>query len=225
MVVSAVSDCTLVSLALILTRPTDYDSGRYENGPQQYNAGYYGGRRTDGYSDVGASPVAPPSRNRYGQRLNGGSRSNSAYGFNPHHSYNDSYDTGVTNNSDSTGQWGNSTDPSSENSSIERAYIANKMNDPYGHDMHNGAPIMEEYASDSDGGYGMSWGNRTAHNGGPPAPSTHSQAPPVRAPISLGGGQGAPVPSQGGSLPSTARPAPTKEEKKKGFFKKRFSKA
>lgn len=200
---------------------SNFDSGRHENGPQ-YNAGYYGARRPDGYSDAGVSPAAPPSRNRFGQRM-GGSRSNSAYGFNPQHAYNDSHDTG---HSDSTGQWGNSTDPSSENSSIERAYNGGKPNDPYAqHDIHNGAPIMEEYASDSDGGYGMSWGNnKNIYNGGAPMAPPHSQAPPVRAPISLGGGPGA-VSSQGGSLPSTARPTPAKEEKKKGFFKKRFSKA
>jgi hypothetical protein len=146
------------------------------------------------------------------------SRANSSYGIYPQHNYNDSYDTGV--NSDGTGPWANSTDPSSENSSIERANGLHRQADPYGYDINNGAPIMEEYASDSDGGYGMSWGNnRNGHAGG------NSQAPPVRAPIKLGGGDGTMnYTSQGGSLPSTARVAPSKEEKKKGFFKKRFSK-
>lgn len=154
------------------------------------------------------------------------SRSSSAYGMYPQHSYNDSYDAGMTNGSDSTGPWTNSTDPSSENSSIDRANNGGKSSDPYGHDIYNGPPIMEEYASDSDGGYGMSWGNnKNGYPGGSPAVPAHSQAPPVRAPIKLSGSQGATnFTSQGGSLPPTTRPAPVKEEKKKGFFKKRFSK-
>ena len=80
---------------------------------------------------------------------------------------------------------------------------------------------MEEYASDSDGGYGMSYGHRNGAPGG--NPTARSQAPPVQAPIKLGGGDGA-FASQGGSLPPATRPVAAKEEKKKGFFKKRFSK-
>lgn len=154
------------------------------------------------------------------------SRSNSAYGFYPQHSYNESYDTGVTNGSDSTGPWANSTDPSSENSSIDRANGGGKGSDPYAYDIYNGPPIMEEYASDSDGGYGMSWGhNGSGYPAGAPAAPAPSQAPPVRAPIKLsGGGDASNFASQGGSLPPASRPVPVKEEKKKGFFKKRFSK-
>ncbi|THV94877.1 hypothetical protein D6D27_03553 [Aureobasidium pullulans] len=201
----------------------NYDSGRYENG-SQYAGGHYASRRPDGHSDIGVGPGAPPSRNRYAQRMNA-SRSNSAYGFYPQHSYNDSYDTGAANHSDSTGPWNNSTDPSSENSSLDRANGVPKQTDPYGYDIYNGPPIMEEYASDSDGGYGMSHGNRNGHAGGNPSAPTQSQAPPVRAPIKLGGAEGASnFSSQGGHLPPATRPTPVKEEKKKGFFKKRFSK-
>ncbi|KAI5196215.1 hypothetical protein AUEXF2481DRAFT_301130 [Aureobasidium subglaciale EXF-2481] len=200
----------------------NHDSGRYENG-SQYGGGHYGMRRPDGHSDVG-TPGGPPSRNRYTQRMNS-SRSNSGYGFYPQHSYNDSYDAGAQ-HSDGTGPWANSTDPSSENSSLDRANGVPKQNDPYGHDIYNGPPIMEEYASDSDGGYGMSHGNnRNGHAGGYPAAPTRSQAPPVRAPIKLGGAEGASnYGAQGGHLPPATRPTPVKEEKKKGFFKKRFSK-
>lgn len=148
------------------------------------------------------------------------SRSNSAYGFYPQHGYNDSYDTNAQ-HSDGTGPWANSTDPSSENSSLDRANGVPKQTDAYGHDIYNGPPIMEEYASDSDGGYGMSYGHRNGAPGGNPA--ARSQAPPVRAPIKLSGGDSA-LASQGGSLPPTTRPVAAKEEKKKGFFKKRFSK-
>lgn len=149
---------------------------------------------------------------------------NGPQGYNNH----DSYDAGM--NSDSTGPWNYSTDPSSENSSIDRAHaaaaavkphVAQPMegygyNDGYG----NGAPIMEEYDSGSDG-YGMT---RRANGAGPAVP-THTEAPAVRAPIKLGGSADArPLSSQGGTLPTMTRKAPEKEEKKKGFFKKRFSK-
>ncbi|KAL1303707.1 hypothetical protein AAFC00_007059 [Neodothiora populina] len=199
----------------------------------QYNGGYYGQqRRPDGFQDDGTSPIAPPSRNRYNQRMGTMTRSQSSYGpASPPHGYNghDAYEAGVA--SDSTGQWNYSTDPSSENSSIDRAHAAAaaaagmKGNSPdgfaYNDGFANGAPIMEEYDSGSDG-YGMSHHPR---NGGPPPAPMHSQAPAVRAPIKLGGE--APISSQGGSLPSMARKAPEKEEKKekKGFFKKRFSKS
>ncbi|KAH0138485.1 hypothetical protein KCU86_g24665, partial [Aureobasidium melanogenum] len=185
-----------------------------------YGGGHYASRRQDGYSDV-SIPGGPPSRNQYTRRMNS-SRSNSAYGFYPQHSYNDSYDANAQ-HSDSTGPWGNSTDPSSENSSLDRANGVPKQTDPYGYDINNGAPIMEEYASDSDGGYGMSYGRRNGAQGGNPEASGRSQAPPVRAPIKLGGADG-PLASQGGSLPPATRPVAAKEEKKKGFFKKRFSK-
>lgn len=197
----------------------------------QYHGGYYGAqRRADGLNDDGASPLAPPSRNRFGQRMGGPmSRSPSAYGTRSPsgQNYHD-YDAAI--NSDSTGQWNNSTDPSSENSSIDRAHAAAlgvKPQSPplpvdgYVYNDANGAPIMEEYDSGSDG-YGMS---RRQNNG--PAIPNHAPAPAVRAPIQLGGSaSSAAVASQGGSLPSMARKGPeAKEEKKKGFFKKRFSKA
>lgn len=149
--------------------------------------------------------------------------------------YNDQYEPGAGNGniSDSTGPWANSTDPSSENSSLDRAHGAGKPPhvsqhmDNYAYDSYNGAPIMEEYASDSDGAYGSSVPRtlRNGHNGGGPTAPSHSAAPAVRAPIKLGGGDSTILPGQGGSLPSQVRVAPAKEEKKKGFFKKRFGKA
>ncbi|KAG9538529.1 hypothetical protein KCU79_g20107, partial [Aureobasidium melanogenum] len=198
-------------------RSSYYGGNNQDNG---YGGGHYASRRQDGYSDV-SIPGGPPSRNQYTRRMNS-SRSNSAYGFYPQHSYNDSYDANAQ-HSDSTGPWGNSTDPSSENSSLDRANGVPKQTDPYGYDINNGAPIMEEYASDSDGGYGMSYGRRNGAQGGNPEAAGRSQAPPVRAPIKLGGADG-PLASQGGSLPPATRPVAAKEEKKKGFFKKRFSK-
>ena len=152
------------------------------------------------------------------------SRSHSSYGMaSPQgYNYNDQYEAGM--HSDSTGQWNNSTDPSSENSSIDRAHAAAaaKAQQPaeYGYNdgFGNGAPIMEEYDSGSDG-YGMT--SRANNAAAPPVPN-HSQAPPVRAPIQLGGSSD--IPHPGGVLPPATRHVPAKDEKKKGFFKKRFSK-
>lgn len=221
-----------------------FDNGRSETGPSpsrfsNHNGGYYGSRRPDSYYDDGTSPMAPPSRNRFGQRVISnpnsiGNRSNGAHGMHPQHNYNDAYDSGVT-GSDGTGPWANSTDPSSENSSIDKAHAAGKHPhapqgmDNYAYEGHNGGRIMEENASDSDGAYGPAVPRafRNGRNGqgfaAPPVPGHSSQAPPVRAPIKLGDGPSA-LASQGGSLPSTARVAAPKEEKKKGFFKKRFGK-
>lgn len=154
------------------------------------------------------------------------SRAPSSTGFYGTQGYNshESYDAGM--HSDSTGPWNNSTDPSSENSSLDRAVkpLTPQPVDGYGYPdaAYNGAPIMEEYDSGSDG-YGMS--HRSATNGAVPPVPGHSQAPPVRAPIKLGGAGGGTVnQTQGGSLPSMARKEPAKDEKK-GFFKKRFSKS
>lgn len=211
------------------THPSGYENRYQSTAPSvtQYHGGYYGAqRRPDGFQDDGTSPLAPPSRNRFNQRISGNgngngnmSRSHSSYGMSSPHGYNYPEDAGM--NSDSTGPWNNSTDPSSENSSIDRAHAAAaKLQAPmegysYNDGYQNGAPIMEEYDSGSDG-YGMS---RHVHNVEAPAMPVQSQAPPVRAPIKLGG-----TPSQGGSLPSMTRKESVKEEKKKGFFKKRFSK-
>lgn len=203
-----------------------------------YNGGYYGSSqgRADGYQDDGSSPLAPPSRNRFNQRMGGTtSRSQSSYGMNSPQGYNnhDSYEAGMA--SDSTGPWNYSTDPSSENSSIDRAHHAAAANggmhpsqqmDGYAYNdglsYNNGAPIMEEYDSGSDG-YGT---GQRRQNRGPAPPNGHaSQAPAVRAPIKLGG-SAAPLATvhPGGSIPTTSRTVAQEEKKKGGFFKKRFSK-
>lgn len=226
---------------LVPVRITDIALLGYENRYQsaapsvtQYHGGYYGSqRRPDGFQDDGTSPMAPPSRNRFGQRMGGGSgtmsRSASAFGMSSAQGQNYPEDPAM--HSDSTGPWNYSTDPSSENSSIDRAHAAAagikaQPTDGYAYDgFGNGAPIMEEYDSGSDG-YGMSHRANNFNAGGPPVPN-HFQAPPVRAPepIKLGGNaSSAPPAAPAGQLPSMARKGPEKEEKKKGFFKKRFSK-
>lgn len=116
--------------------------------------------------------------------------------------------------SDSTGPWNTSTNPSSENSSIDRLHALGKP-DGYGHD----GSIPEEYGMPNGNGYPMRNGNGY---GGPQMTGQAAQSQPTRQPIKLSGGEGySPAPV---SLPSTARKSADKDEKKKGFFKKRFGK-
>ena len=136
-------------------------SGYY--GGQRENS-YYGPQRPRGYSSRMSSEPAMSGGRPYQQ---------------PQQSYQQSYDTvntGYTNNSDSTGAWANSTDPSSENSSIDRNLAMNNGKpqtpmDGYGYNP----PIMEEGGYDSQypqDGYG-----------GPPQAPQHARFPGSGGPV------------------------------------------
>lgn len=177
-----------------------YEAGpnhnRYANGN---GGGYYGGQRAE--SMVGGPRRHPNNRMVSESMMYGQQR---PY---PQHAHQLSQDTG----SDSTGPWANSTDPSSENSSIDRIAPPAK---PYGENGYppnaygnngyspNGfqGPIPEE------GGYPM-------RGGAPPVQA------PERRPIPLGNSGDAPLPP--GNLPSTKRP---EAEKRKSWLSRRFSK-
>ncbi|RMZ09496.1 hypothetical protein D0860_04218 [Hortaea werneckii] len=172
------------------------------------SGGYYGGQR-DSYMNG-------PPRMRYGNRMmSDGNMYNGQGRPYPHHGYQQSQDTmhtGVTNGSDSTGPWASGTDPSSENSSIDRNMAGGNGNgkqpaESYGYNGYNNG-----YSNGYSNGYGNGYAS-------PPIAEEHGgpvQAPPpARQPISLGSS------APGGSLPSAARAEP---EKKKGWLKKRFSK-
>lgn len=161
------------------------------------------------------------SRSRYGQRMQSESGMRYANGGGPvypQHSYHQSHDTvNTTNGSDSTGPWANSTDPSSENSSIDRVNAVAKPNpqDPYAQNGQFQGPILEEYGPGSYGG-------AYPQNGGsmPTQPPTAANQP--RRPIPLGGNpSGSASYQNSGGLPSAARQEP---EKKKSWLKRRFSK-
>ncbi len=169
----------------------------------------------------------------------------------PQHGYHQSHDTvntGYTNGSDSTGPWANSTDPSSENSSIDK--VKPPMQDgynQYGGNGYNG-PIMEEqgamngyggqshgneYGQASNSGmhdYGYSNGSpdHAQRNGwGPQDPYSNGMGPPqqptpARQPIKLGGSG---APDAYGRPPANLPPTPQAQpEKKQGWLKRRFSK-
>lgn len=154
-----------------------------------------------------------PPRQRYGNRMQSDSAVTGYGRASAQHNYHPSQDTtntGMTNGSDSTGPWANSTDPSSENSSIDKNMGANGSNGhAHGANGYGNPPIQEE----GSGSYPSQ--NGYLPNGGP------VQAPNAqRRPIPLGDSAGASSAPRG-SLPSTVRAEP---EKKKGWLKRRFSK-
>lgn len=209
------------------------------------SGGYYGNRmgsRPDSYIDTnGNSPV----QNNHGRRFGPGHRVSSdpvMYGNNnrggvyPSHGYQQSYDTVASasvNGSGATEQWGNSTDPSSENSSIDRVPQATKpeVGEAYGFSGFGGTPqfqgpILEEHGSESPAygqpGYGQSHPSMTGgmpfqgNGAAPPAPPPHGIQPQSapRVPIKLGGS---------GQIP-TSPSSTTNSEKRKSWLKRRFSK-
>lgn len=218
--------------------------GVQQRGPVD-SGGYYGNRmgsRPDSYIDTnGNSPV----HNNHGRRFGPGHRVSSdpvMYGNNnrggvyPSHGYQQSYDTVASasvNGSGATEQWGNSTDPSSENSSIDRVPQATKpdVGEAYGFSGFGGppqfqGPILEEHGSESPAygqpGYGQSHPSMTGgmpfqgNGAAPPAPPPHgiqTQSAP-RVPIKLGGS---------GQIP-TSPSSTTNSEKRKSWLKRRFSK-
>ena len=170
-------------------------SGHDQN--RNSGAGYYGERRADSYYN------GPPRNNAYGRRMvSEGAIPTQGRPYQVH-GYHQSNDTMATGGSDSTGPWNSNTDPSSENSSIDRnIYGQQQQGNGYGYGYS--PPIMEE------GGAGSAYGGGPvqAPNGGArrPIPLGNSGDPPVLPP---------------GKLPSTSRAAP---EKKKGWLKRTFSK-
>ncbi len=225
----------------------------YNNSQQRSpgdGGGYYGNRnstvRPDSYIDNYAPP--PPNHHnqgqgrRFGPRVSSdpalhGQNSQSGQGVYPSHGYQQSYDTVASssgNGSHATDQWGNSTDPSSENSSIDRVPQAPKpdIGEAYGFNGFGGAPkfqgpILEEhgqgYPAYGQPGYGHQQnmtGPGYQPNGsgsGPPAPPPHvlpkESAP--RVPIKLGN-----LPNGAGT---TRAPSDANNEKRKSWLKRRFS--
>ncbi|KAL8737868.1 MAG: hypothetical protein Q9181_001271 [Wetmoreana brouardii] len=205
--------------------------------------GYYSNRMSMGrpdstFDNYGANYNQPGYSRRAGQRVNSdpalyGTNSQGLY---PAHVYHQSYDTVASasgNESHNTDPWGNSTDPSSENSSIDRVPQAPKPDsaETYGFNGFGGAPqfqgpILEDRAmSSSDYGQMSGYGQPQKLNNGPadhnrnavpPTPPPHAlpkQNPP-RVPIKLGSSPDKPKPSSNGNA-----------EKRKSWLKRRFSRS
>ncbi|KAG8623212.1 hypothetical protein KVT40_008188 [Elsinoe batatas] len=207
--------------------------GSYMGGHGGPNGGRYNGmsgyynRPDSQYDNYGGAPPLP--RQRFGRGMSEGAMGRGpGYNGPQYGHYNGSYET---NNSDSTGPWMNSTDPSSQNSSFERLHGAAAANG------NNGKGQSPEHNYGMHDGYGN--GSTTIQEetdayGFPPAPppkgqngsplKQRSEAQPPRVPIKLGGGgdsEGRHIPHQGGSLPSNATP---KQEKRQSWLGRRFSK-
>ena len=210
--------------------------------------------RPDSYYENGTSPSTPYNgggSRRFGPRnssdpaLYGNHYANSAHqGAYPTHGHQPSYETvaTVSNGSHVTDPWGNSTDPSSENSSIDKVQSAPKPEpvDTYGFNGFGGSPqfqgpILEEHGLNSPSygqpGYGQSQINNANANGfpyqgngvypsvplhGAPMPPPKERAPP-RVPIKLGANN--PSDKRGGYGGTT----PAVENEKRKSWIKRFS--
>lgn len=189
--------------------------------------------RPDSYiENHGGHPSQPGNGRRINQRVNSdpalyGANSHTVY---PAHGYHQDYDTVASasgNESHNTDPWGNSTDPSSENSSIDRVQVPKP--DPadvhgfngFGGPRHFQGPILEENGINSPAygqvGYGqapksMSASPAQVRNGFAPAPPPH--AAPPRLPIKLGN-----TSATEKSLPNASG------EKRRSWLKRRFSRA
>ncbi|KAJ4402928.1 hypothetical protein N0V91_006839 [Didymella pomorum] len=190
-----------------------------------YGSQNYGGRAPprdsydNGYGQGG--PVGGPPRVRYGNRMQsdpgwgsqGASRMSqgqNVYGQPPPNGYQQSRDTVHTNGSNgsnSDGAYG--TDPS-DNSSFERSMPVRPphadMGEQYGANGYGG-PIREE---------------QQQHGAPPPPPHAAKPVQPKAAPIKLGGGEGGAAPA---GRPGVLRKESSGgEDKRRSWFKRRFSK-
>ncbi|KAI4093928.1 MAG: hypothetical protein LQ344_002526 [Seirophora lacunosa] len=158
-------------------------------------SGHYSNHLSTGRPDSYVDNYAP-NQLGYGRRITHRVNSDpTLYGSNNHglypaHGYHQSYDTaasGSGNESHNTDPWGNSTDPSSENSSIDRIQVP-KSDPPetYGFNGFGGVPqfqgpILEESGANSPAygqiGYGQAkksvMGSMYSRNAFPPAPPAH----------------------------------------------------
>jgi len=190
-----------------------YDNG--QNRQSMAGSGYYGNSRPEN-GNMGQN-----GRMRYNSRM----ASDGAIGYGhrsyPQHGYHQSQDTmntGYTNGSDSTGPWANSTDPSSENSSIENSH--NGKQPAHGQNGYGpGGPGPNGYGSPPI----MEEQGQSGYYGGPVQSPSGIQPSGQRRVIPLGSSGDMPMESTGpGRLPTTSRP---EQEKKKSWIKRRFSKA
>ncbi len=189
--------------------------------------------RPDSYYDNNARPSNGyyPSRARY-PRTASEPQFNSGAGIYPVHGIQQSYETVTTaSGSGSSGDpLGYSTDPSSDNSSLDRVQppAPPEHNYSVGLNGYGGAQNnqMVNYSTNGYGGDGMKQsdmplmnGGSQGQTGGPPAlPRKDFVQGPPRVPIKLGS-------SATGGPTTYEAPRPGAGEKRKSWFGKRFSRA
>ena len=160
------------------------------------------------------------------QRYNGGAHPYSTPGYGQTR---DTVNTGGSNGSASD-QWHNSTDPSSDNSSIERVkaeghgeygYPTPPQREPISEDGHytynNGGGYNPSYMGGAGPGASSGYGGQQYNAGAPTPPPKAVMGGPVQAPA---------APRQLIKLQSPANSAsrPAEPEKRKSWLKRRFSK-
>ncbi|KAL8886052.1 MAG: hypothetical protein Q9205_002649 [Flavoplaca limonia] len=189
------------------------------------SAGYYGNRMSmakpeSTYVDTNGATVSQPGvGRRFNNRANSdpllfGTNHHSVY---PMHGYHQSHDTVASasgNESHNTDPWGNSTDPSSENSSIDRIQHGPKTEpaETYGFNGFGGGPILEEHGM-NDRAYDITTYYGHPQNAAPPPPPHAGTKPNMpRVPIKLG------------NSPTKEKPPPNiNTEKRRSWLKRRFS--
>lgn len=206
------------------SRRSSYYGGQEQN--RYSTASFYGNRQQarDGYeSGYGmGGPVGGPPRLRYGNRMQsdpGWNRpnGNNVYPVNGYQQSRDTVNTNGSNGSHSDGPYSN--DPSSDNSSVERAVPVKPpqpdMGEQYGFNGFGRGPNMGDYQGPSNGGYYPQQPN--GMSGGPPPPPKH--VTPV-APIKLG--SSGPSPDNAGRTNVLSKNG--SDDKRRSWFKRRFSK-
>lgn len=213
-----------------LTRPhTGHDNLR--NPRYSQVGGYYGNqpniRESIVENSYGGPPVAGPSKSRFSQRLqgeplaNGHSNRQAVYPVHGHQQSRDTFNTGESSGSQSE-PWGNSTDPSSENSSIDKVTSMTRVMDPADPYVYNnyGGPVNPPGQVGPNGYY------PPPMNAAPPAVPANGTSPTRSAPIKLGGaGFHHPLNSTSGNATLVKpRVDSATPDKRKSWFKRRFSK-
>jgi hypothetical protein len=218
---------------LVLTCP-GHDQNRYSQ-----VSGYHGGGRgnRDSYFDPNGmgGPVGGPPRTRNNRMQSdpGWNRySQGGNGVYPSHGYQQSRDTVNTNGSNGSHSDPH-TEPGSDNSSFERAPPVARPDpaEQYGFQGFGGGAILEEYpAAQNQGGYPVqpshganNFNGQNGYNG----QNGHGAPPPVpqkAAPIKLGQSDGASSANGAGRPAVLQRQSTDKGDKRKSWFKRRFSK-
>jgi hypothetical protein len=216
-------------LTCVRTGGGDYAGNGYYNNPSR---------------NRGNDFASPPSRNKFGRMYSEPTANRYNHAGHPYSTpgygqTRDTVNTGGSNGSASD-QWHNSTDPSSDNSSIERmkaegygeyGYPTPPQRGAIAEDGHytynNGGGYNPSYmgggpnaSSGASHGFGYSNGNQQYNNGPPAPPPKAAMGGPVQAPMNPAASR--PPIKLNAQASQASRPSPP--EKRKSWLKRRFSK-
>lgn len=224
-------------MSVMASRRNSYYAGGYEqNRPMQGGAGYYGSRQSlaarDSWQDNGYGS-SPAPRARYSRMQGDPSWNRQSNGHNvyPTPGYQQSRDTIITGGSNGSHSEQYSTDPSSDNSSIERGGPVRPpqpdVGEQYGFSGFGGNPQLDQYGN----GRGPSnnvYSQQQQHL--PRVPEQNVRQAPQPPPhnsnvIKLSNAQNQGPPPAGGNRPNVlARKSTDASDNKKSWLKRRFSK-